>query len=391
MLAFGILAFGIVGCGGVGGSEGVVDNGPGDGRSIISGAYVVLGYNDLGMHCLNDGFADLCVLPPANTLRATVIRRGIEPEIMTSDLVVNYSIPGNTYSVGKTNFWNYEDKLFGVNLPPNMGLFGFGMSGIMQPTLAGDYIAQGIPITPLTDIPAFDPYQLAQIDVRRNGTLVAATEAVIPTSWEMRCDTCHNSVRSVTMDILMKHDKLNGTNLVNQRPVLCAKCHSDPAIGAPGTPGVKSLSAAMHGFHAKRMRGQTGDTACYSCHPGPKTQCYRDIHKSNNLTCNSCHTSMQSLASSTRTPWVDEPRCGSCHHEPGHEYEQPGVLYRDSIGHNGVKCIACHGSPHAITPTTNARDNKQAVALQGHAGKIDTCAVCHTSQPTESFNHTRHD
>ena len=31
-------------------------------------SYVVLGYNDLGMHCMNQDFSQLCILPPFNTL-----------------------------------------------------------------------------------------------------------------------------------------------------------------------------------------------------------------------------------------------------------------------------------------------------------------------------------
>ena len=40
-------------------------------------------------------------------------------------------------------------------------------------------------------------------------------------------------------------------------------------------------------------------------------------------------------------------------------------------------CSACHGSPHAIYPTVQPRDNDQIIALQGFAGKIKNCSVCH--------------
>ena len=30
--------------------------------------YVVLGYNELGMHCMNEDFSEICILPPFNTL-----------------------------------------------------------------------------------------------------------------------------------------------------------------------------------------------------------------------------------------------------------------------------------------------------------------------------------
>jgi hypothetical protein len=96
---------------------------------------------------------------------------------------------------------------------------------------------------------------------------------------------------------------------------------------------------------------------------------------------------MRAVASLSRRPWVDGPRCGSCHTRAGFRFEQPGTLYRDSKGHHGVHCEACHGSPHAITPTVTPADNVQAIALQGHAGTIDKCTVCHRTQPDEAFDH----
>lgn len=359
------------------------------------GAYVVLGYNDLGMHCMGSRFGELCVLPPANTLRATVIRRGAEPEIMNGDVQVGYSIPGNTTSVTKTDFWNYALALFGASLPPNIGLFGKGLSGTMDLTLDDDWIAPGIPVTPVTDAGVMNPYQLALITASRGGQVVATTQAVIPVSWEMRCDSCHLTKGITTeTDILRKHDQLHSTQLEQQKPVLCARCHADPALGAVGDPRLPNLSLAMHRSHAYRKPPGNVKPVnnCYSCHPGPQTQCMRDVHfkKAVNV-CVTCHGNMAAVANPARRPWADEPRCGSCHHEPGHEYEQPGVLFRDSKGHGGVKCEACHGSPHAITPTRQANDNVQAIALQGYPGVISKCAVCHTSTPSEPFFHSRGD
>lgn len=357
--------------------------------NVFASSYVVLGYNDLGMHCMNEDFSEICILPPANTLRAQVIKRADSPDITTSDVVVNYSIPGNTTSANKTNFWTYAPKLFGVKLALNMGLFGYGMSGRMNKTTEKDFIAQGIPITQIQDDGTNQPYNLAQINVTKNGQLVAATAPVVPVSWEMSCNQCHNTPGiSVAEDILRKHDKKVRGGIRMKKPVLCASCHADPALGAPGKPGVSTLSSAMHKSHAPRTANMSTEAACYSCHPGPQTQCFRDVHKSNGMNCTSCHGSMTAVGNPTRKPWVDEPRCGNCHNVPGHQYEQPGKLFRDSVGHNGVKCIACHGSPHVIAPSTEARDNVQAIGLQGHAGTINTCSVCHTRQPEHAFNHT---
>jgi hypothetical protein len=74
------------------------------------GNYVILVNNDLGMHCMNRDHSYLSVLPPYNNLQAQVIRRGnaaTMPSIVTAGLSLEYSFPGNTYSVGKTNFWTY--------------------------------------------------------------------------------------------------------------------------------------------------------------------------------------------------------------------------------------------------------------------------------------------
>ena len=143
----------------------------------------------------------------------------------------------------------------------------------------------------------------------------------------------------------------------------------------------------MHGAHAPRMNVLPLTVVCYACHPGIRTQCQRDIHFSNNIFCTDCHGDMTAVADPARTPWVTEPRCGTCHNVPGHQYEQAGTLYRNSRGHSNVHCPACHGSPHAITPSVMAVDNAQAIALQGHAGVIDTCTVCHT-QPPGTFFHS---
>ena len=77
-----------------------------------------------------------------------------------------------------------------------------------------------------------------------------------------------------------------------------------------------------------------------------------------------------------RRPWLDEPRCQTCH---GANYaELPGTLYRHSNnGHGGLYCSACHTSPHAILPSREERDNRQNVVLQGYAGTLRSCNVCH--------------
>ena len=361
-------------------------------------SYVVLGYNDLGMHCMNQDFSQLCILPPFNSLHAQVIQRGAEePKIIKSGIEVRYRVPTNTTSVGKTNFWAHAPQLFGVNLPPDVGLTGNKLSGKMVPTGNNDWVATGIPITPLNDKLQLDPYQLATISVVAKGKNVATTHAVVPVSWEISCNLCHapNSPGpTVDRDILMRHDRKHRTSLVASatagRPVLCASCHADAALGTAGVAGVKSMSHAMHSSHATRMAPVTAlGNSCYACHPGFQTNCQRDIHFAKGIYCTQCHGDMAAVGNPARSPWVQEPTCGSCHKKrrPEFDFEEPGKLFKDSRGHHGVHCAACHGSPHAIGPAVTAADNFQAIEHQGFAGTIQKCTVCHTKQPKERFEH----
>ncbi len=352
-------------------------------------AYIVVGQNDLGMHCMQNDFSQMMILPPYNTFRAQIIRRGRDPEITTQEVTVEYRLPTNTHSSDKTNFWRYAPALLGANVPPDVGVTGSPMIGLMKlDTAHKSFMAEGVPVTPIDDDGKENPYPLAHITVRKGATVIAETQTVVPVSWEMSCNLCHAKTgETVAENVLKAHDRLHATNLIAQQPVMCAACHSDNALGAPGTPGVSSLSAAMHGAHAPRMSAITIANECYACHPGIRTNCQRDVHAAKGITCTDCHGSMTAVANPSRNPWVQEPRCDSCHNKPGFQFEQPNTLFRNSIGHKGVQCITCHGSPHSVGPATTATDNAQSIRLQGKPGKIDTCLVCHTSVPSEPFFH----
>jgi hypothetical protein len=384
--------------------------------------YVVLGWNNLGMHCYNRDCADLMVLPPYNTLWAQVIKVGNPPQIITSGVKVEYSFPLNTYSAGKpphpdkTNFWRYAQQIFGLPqpLPPNIGLTGKGLSGAMDP--AGDHlIAEGIPLTEYRDMDVLGPdsskwrpcpYQLASLAVRDAGTGVelARSTVVAPVSSELSCDMCHvddgdattrypiTPTGKVETNILAIHDYLNAGKyakpLLDSRPVLCADCHPSNALGKAGVPGCSSLSHAMHNHHnTQNAPDITPDTAgCFSCHPGPRTQCLRcTMSQHFSLNCTTCHGVMADVAQNP-DPWLNEPRCDSAAcHGPGYALDQP--LYRESRGHGGIYCTGCHDSPHAIAPSREPNDAIKFLELQGHTGTLRDCTVCHRSKPTEAFVH----
>lgn len=354
--------------------------------------YLVVAYNDLGMHCMQNDFSQMMILPPYNTLHAQVIRRGIEPTIVESGVSVSYFLPSNTHSTDKTNFWEYSAALLGANLAPDVGLAGNGMFGTMvRNSSRNDFEAVGIPVTPIDDDGKENPYPMSLVTVKNtSGAVIAQTQAVVPVSWEMSCNLCHNSQgESVATNILKAHDRLHATDLIHQQPVMCASCHSDNALGTTGQTGVPSLSHAMHGAHASRMGQINLENNCYACHPGVRTNCLRDVHAANGVTCTTCHGDMAQVANTSRNPWLQEPRCATCHQRAEFEFEQPGVLFRNSTGHGGVQCMTCHGSPHAIGPAVTAADNAQAMRIQAHTGPLNDCLACHTQQPSEPFEHKR--
>lgn len=356
--------------------------------ALTLGSYVVLGYNDLGMHCMNQDFSEFMILPPYNTVHAQVIRRGSEPRMITSGVTVEYAIPGNTTSVTKTNFWDFAPDLFGVNLPADIGLTGNGLSGNMTARKEEhDWQVTGVPLTQISDAGKSDALQLAELSVMQNGTRIARTDMVMPVSWEISCNLCHEKPGvSVAMAILQSHDELHGTDLQNNTPVACGSCHAQAPLGTPGAPGVPSLSSAMHSAHADRMGMVTLDNSCYACHPGVETQCLRDVHVSRGMSCTDCHGDMAAVGNPARRPWQDEPKCGDCHQRSHFQFEEQGKLYRESRGHHEIQCATCHGSPHAITPTVTKKDNIQAQMMQGHSGVLD-CTVCHINKPRDEFEH----
>jgi predicted CxxxxCH...CXXCH cytochrome family protein len=387
-------------------------------------SYIVLAWNTLGMHCYNPDFQDFAVLPPYNVLWAQVVKVGDPPQFVTKDIKVEYRFPGNTYSVGKTNFWTYAKQLFGLteDLPPNIGLAGKGLKGTMDlvsdPVLGDRFVAEGIPLTEYFDsdkrLQKPSPYQLAEITVRDAETrnILVQTMSTAPVSSELNCINCHaddgdattrypiTPTGRVETNILALHDYLNQGNsnipqpLMVSRPVLCARCHSSNALGKDGVPGVSSLSFAMHNHHSTANAPDiTPNTTegCYNCHPGPKTQCLRDtMHQSFSFNCTSCHGNMADVASPTlplREPWLSEPRCDNvaCH-GPGYALDQP--LYRNSRGHGGLYCAGCHDSPHAVAPSRELNDSIKFLMLQGQTNTLRKCTVCHATQPTSAFKHT---
>ncbi len=459
---------------------------------VEAAGYTVVGWNNLGMHCMDADFSALCLLPPFNTIHAQVIdpTGTLVTDPAAAGLAVTYeAIPDpsgsiNTTSRGKTNFWDWVLPLFGAAPPVDVGLAGSSMPGagnVPRPMTwdpaAKWFIATGIPITPYDDAGHKNPYPMMRIIVRTTaGAMLASTDIVLPVSDEMDCRSCHTSVagpdgpakplggwitdpdpqREMRLNILKKHDELQAddpafaaalaalgaqgydpaglypTVANRSTPILCAVCHSSEALGTGGQPGVYPLTRAMHGRHADVVDPANGHTldaaanrsACYRCHPGSETRCLRGVmgaavapDGSLAIQCQDCHGSMSAVASSTRTGWLNEPVCQSCHtgtaisnagalrytsafDAPGHVRQMVDAtfattadapaaglsLYRFSSGHGGLTCEACHGSTHAEYPAIHPNDNVQSIARQGHAGMLVECGACHGGAQPATVN-----
>jgi hypothetical protein len=372
--------------------------------------YVVLAWNDLGMHCYNPDFKDICVLPPYNNLVAQVLRKsGENAQLVTSGITVYYFFPNNTYSVGKTNFWTYANQTFKTALAANIGLTGKGLSGTMDKT-GTYYEAKGIPLTEYTDQnpTTRQPFQQAIIVVTNSatGAELCRTQVTAPVSTEMRCDTCHADAGMATLkypitptnktdtNILTLHDYLHPQmpSLMNSRPVLCANCHSDNALGAVGNASIPSLSNGMHANHNSPTIPIANTTSgCYNCHPGPTTQCLRDVmSQKQGFQCQDCHGTLAKV-STNPNPWLNEPRCDNpaCHgNNATLGLVMNNALYKSSTGMGGVYCEGCHDSTHAIAPSRVAADDIKFVALQGTPSQLSTCTVCHAQRPDDPFFHS---
>lgn len=368
---------------------------PGGLNTTAAASYVVLAWNDLGMHCLNPSYDTAVILPPYNTVRAQVIKRGNKPAVVTSGITVSYRIINNTTSQKALyrQFWTYALQLFGVAPAIDKGLnlddptVSNGLTGTML-AKAGYFVASGIPVTPVNDGGTWTPYQMIEVTVKNSATnaVLAQTRTTIPTSDEINCGKCHGNSSDPTVvfkDVLKVHDKHQPALNLQARttPVLCAECHGSPALNAPtNLPAHTYLSQAIHGFHA----GLAIQPTCYDCHPGTVTQCNRSLaHTGAGGGCSNanCHGTLATVATSialgSRIPWENEPKCVTCHNTGVAQVDTGTTLYRNAIGHGGLFCTACHGSPHAMTPSGQITDNYQAIQYQGNAMALGDCRSCH--------------
>jgi PKD repeat protein len=305
-------------------------------QAQITSPYVLVAWNDLGMHCTDGSdFSVSTILPPYNNLHAQLKDRAGNLVTNPTGITVTYQSVAdpagstNKTSIGKTNFWTYVGVLFGATPAPDVGLAGNAMPGAQNVAQAMNwdparswFHAEGIPITPYDDQGHKNPYPMVRVIAKDSqGTILAQTDVVLPVSDEMDCRTCHqsgslpaaqppggwvynaNQARDVKYNVLKLHDAKQAGDPTYQaalatagfssqgllatvtggRPILCQRCHATNALAGSGIPGIEPMTQAMHTFHAAVQDPVTGDTlgassnrsACYRCHPGAVTKCLR--------------------------------------------------------------------------------------------------------------------
>lgn len=358
--------------------------------------YVILAANDAGMHCYQPDYSTFLLLPPGNNLKAQVfLNEGKEAKLVNSGIDVSYQIIDNTTSANKINFWEYALD-YGYNIAPNIGITGNGLSGKMKLSEDGKYYeVTAIPVTPYNDgSTELNPYQLAMITVSDSKTgreLAKIDNVVVPVSNEMHCSICHGTT-DTDLNILKVHDKLSKTQLVADlakgKRYKCSDCHQDNILSSLKKPGILPLSQAIHGSHSGKMAQSDIKPECYTCHPGPVSQCYRGIMYAEGVSCvnSKCHGDMANIAKTQadgRQAWLQEPNCSNCH---GDKYSvNTGLLYQNSYLLNNantemngfILCESCHNSPHAEWKSTNPKDNLLPMHLLGYPSFINKCTVCH--------------
>jgi hypothetical protein len=401
------------------------------------------------MRCNSDTDANFLLTAPGMTLGAQLIARGASPSVVREGVELTYRPLDDAFAKPEetTEFWQHVKVLTGKDLAPGVGMAGKRVTGKMDAAPDGTFVAKALPVYPYPAGGGYLPYPVFEVEARRAGEeqVIARTRVVLPASTEMGCRSCHGGEWRVegvagvsdetARDILAVHDAGEGTALLaaarRGEPKSCGSCH------AGGDGEAMAMSASIHGWHAHYLAGR-GAESCASCHPSSPTgatRCLRGIHATLGLECTDCHGHLEDHALSLlkgqreqgrdeaerllaglsprrvarveevkpRTPWDNEPDCLTCHvgfAEPESVdafnvwVASAKELYRARTDDAGVRCIACHGAPHAEYPAANPygadRDNLVPLQYQQLAAPIASggkCVVCHGQPMYESIHH----
>lgn len=359
----------------------------------------ILGWNNLGMHCMDSDYSVFSILPPYNTINAQLIVAG---KLVTNGVgyTVTYQAVAdpdgsiNKTSADKGNWLEFAPLLYGGVAAdqglPFPGPDSFWMpgtnnapQGMLLDTNLNWFFAYGIPITPYDDAGIKNPYPMMRLIARNSGgTPIATNDIVLPVSDEMDCRACHasggrdrakpangwvwsdNPERDFRLNILRLHDQMQFSNhhdlylsalaannfnpqglyrgvVADGKPVLCAVCHASEALGTGSYSNIPPLTAAVHAGHA---RARDPDTLIALDSSLNRASCYR------------CHP-----GSTTRCL----------------RGAMGGAIAAD--GTLEMQCQSCH-------------DNMSKVGAAGRKGWLDepNCQQCHTGTATSNNGQIRY-
>src|SRR5664280_2011999 len=85
---------------------------------LTAATSTILGWNNLGMHCMDSDYSVFTILSPYNTIEAQLIVGGrlvtnAAGYTVTYQAIADPSGSINTTSIGKGNFYNYTPFLYG--------------------------------------------------------------------------------------------------------------------------------------------------------------------------------------------------------------------------------------------------------------------------------------
>jgi hypothetical protein len=334
---------------------------------LTAATSTILGWNNLGMHCMDSDYSVFTVLPPYNTIEAQVIVGGKlvtngAGYTVTYQAVADPSGSINSTAIGKGNFYTYTPFLYGA-FAPDQGLAGWSMPGLAnipqtnvfetlnEPvhgvfTPVNWWRAEGIPLSPYDDALRKNPYPLMRMIAWNSANQpIATNDVVLPVSDEMDCRACHASgtqaaaqpaagwawdglpERDYRLNILRLHDQrqfaqhgavyagalaannYNPAGLYRRatadgKPVLCALCHASEALQTAGYPSVPPLTTSVHSQHATVMDPELKITLNDSAN---RAACYR-CHPGSTTRC-----LRGAMGSAIAADGSMEMQCQSCH------------------------------------------------------------------------------
>ncbi len=362
--------------------------------------FTILASNDLGMHCACPGFSTFMLLPPYNTLRAQVFRKGSdEPSVLgaSSQYNVTYDVLENTDAGLKadpyfTSWLQNSPKIFPGFQPVRsdgrvQGLTGATLSGTMDVKTAGQttwFEKAGIPAYPVTtgtstDImtdplggPNRTPYltgRIQVIDTTNSNKVVASDDVVVPVAFGGCCN-CHLKLAQSygkpatpqgsfqTMGMLHAKASLIDFSYLDPDgdgvggPIRCSTCHWDPAMGESKAPGFATVYPNYQILPGATFTKTDVRTSQYSF-----SDVLHRFHAQSSVVLSSYDANIAK-------------NCYDCH--PGNNvncYRDTHTQKKNSSG-QPIWCTDCHGD-------LNQRIAQNQMANPWSYQTLPTCAQCH--------------